>query len=635
MATFIDKMQVNSAITKKTKLDLSHQHITTADFMQLVPVMTYEMSPGQKISGSFEAFARLNPLPVPTFGRANIHFNKYFVPYRTIMGSEAWNDFITDSVHVLSNSALDSGIIASVPLIKDSTFVDLFLSHSAGVININDSAGIHNAMIDTNSLVYEIAAGQVTPSQTPYDFAVTVDDTLDPIRYFVFTVKGRNFIKIIESLGYKIVWHLLKENDSRDFSLSALPLLALARIYVDWYFPNQYHNLLDYDYLLRLLKEDITLSTRYLIEGDLFVLLSLASYVQYDSDLFTACFDNPVGPNDGNFSHFSVPDISVGSEFNYIDNVGGSENNGTPVLSADGVASSNPLGITQYALTALRSLTDYLTRHRLAGSQAYQRYLARFGMALPFSSRMRSVFCGRDIQPLQIGDVMATADSDGASLGAYAGKGLSYGTNGFEYETSEYGLFIIMMSIVPASGYFQGIDGTLFHRNRLDFFTPEFDQLGCSAVRGSQLYVPQSGGADSYLDVEHIFGYLPRYYELKTKLDRLTGNFRLGSINGSTADNTEFNAANAWHLMRTFSPDDWSNGNYSIVHSPQFLYGHSDALQYKRIFYNSDDTAPDNFTMIMNFNLESIAPMASLFDTYEFDDKGSKVTLDVNGQKVN
>lgn len=35
MANFMDKMQLNTAITDNTKLDLGHQMITTADFMQL------------------------------------------------------------------------------------------------------------------------------------------------------------------------------------------------------------------------------------------------------------------------------------------------------------------------------------------------------------------------------------------------------------------------------------------------------------------------------------------------------------------------------------------------------------------------------------------------------------------------
>lgn len=634
MSSFLDKMQVNSAITSKTKLDLSHQHITTSDFMQLCPVMTYEMSPTQKISGSFEAFARLNPLPVPTFGRANIHFNKFFVPYRTLMGAGAWDDFITDAVHVTSSNEDNSAILSQIPCIKNSTFVNEFVdSHSAGVINVNDSSSILTAMLEDNAWVWEIAAGQVTPG-VAYDFALREDDVTNPVRYFRFTNRGRLIFKIIESLGYKVVWYHLKDNDPKDFALSALPLLALCRIYVDWYYPSAYHDMFAYDKLVSLLKRDNSNFPYYLLGSDLTNIFNWCCYVQYDSDLFTACFDNPVGPNDNNYSSFNIVDPTLPFPQGQGGVYSAAGSNGTPFVARDNSISSNLASFSQYTLTALRSLSDYLTRHRLAGSQAYQRYLARFGKALPFSSRNRSVFCGRDIQPLQIGDVMSSSDTDGANLGAYAGKGLSYGTCQFDYETDEYGLYVVMMSIVPATGYYQGIDGTLFHRNRLDFFTPEFDQLGCAPVRSSQLFIPLNSSNVSTLDVNHIFGYLPRYYELKTKTDRLTGNFRLGSINGSHADDAEFNAANSWHLFRSFDSDDYPTSD-TIVHNPQFLRGQSDALQYKRIFFNSAPDAPDNFTIILNFNLFSIAPMASLFDTYEFDDKGSKVTLDVNGQKLN
>ena len=43
----------------------------------------------------------------------------------------------------------------------------------------------------------------------------------------------------------------------------------------------------------------------------------------------------------------------------------------------------------------------------------------------------------------------------------------------------------------------------------------------------------------------------------------------------------------------------------------------------------------DKFNVIYNFNVVSYSPMKSLFDTYEFEDKGQRVTEDVNGVKMN
>jgi hypothetical protein len=87
--------------------------------------------------------------------------------------------------------------------------------------------------------------------------------------------------------------------------------------------------------------------------------------------------------------------------------------------------------------------------------------------------------------------------------------------------------------------------------------------------------------------------------------------------------------------MRTFDGSDFSGSWANVVHGPGFALGKSDWTQYKRIFYNVNPETPDNFTVIHNFEIAAYAPMKALYDTYEFEDKGKKVTLDVNGVKMN
>lgn len=307
--------------------------------------------------------------------------------------------------------------------------------------------------------------------------------------------------------------------------------------------------------------------------------------------------------------------------------------NGT--ISSNGNYQAIATPISQYLLNSLRALTDYMKRHQLVGSKAADRYLARFGKALAAEKINRSVYLGAHMQDIQIGDIMSTADSDGAQLGAYAGKGMSYGNGGFEYDTDEYGLFIVLSSLVPAVGYFQGIDRNVQHVSKLDFWTPEFDSLGSQAVGAMELYVPTHFG-NSYVGLDsQVFGYLPTYYEYKVKNDKVTGNFRVNSINGShPLSDSGFNAANSWYLMRVFDNTDYTAAD-EIVHGPAFVDGKSDFSQYKRIFYDVKASSPDNFTVIHNFEIASFAPMKSLFDSYEFEDKGKKVTEDVNGVKMN
>jgi hypothetical protein len=257
------------------------------------------------------------------------------------------------------------------------------------------------------------------------------------------------------------------------------------------------------------------------------------------------------------------------------------------------------------------------------------------------------------MQDIQIGDIMSTSDtagSNGAQLGAFAGKGLSYGNGHFEFSTDEYGYFIILSSIVPASGYFQGIDRQVMRLTKTQYWTPEFDSLGNQPVTVDELYIsqnPQAAGSKQFNKDAHnqVFGFVPRYADYKVAHDYLTGNFRIPSLNGTNGflGSLGFNAADSWHLMRTFDDSDFNDANNSMdatrcVHSLNFMRS-TDWSQYKRIFYADSslnpEQLPDNFTVIHNFEIAAYAPMKPLYDTYEFEDKGKKVTLDVNGVKKN
>lgn len=636
MASYLDKTQMNTAITDNTKLDLGHQHITTADFMQLNVSMIHEMVPGEKIDVAMESFARLNPLPVPTFGRAALRNRAFFVPFRTIF--RGWNDFITDNVHVPSDGYSGSAaILSTCPYVDMKDLCDAFLN---SVVTSMDGNGLIMAAL---------------PGATSFDFQTGPSNNLSLWNY---TIKGRQAVKVLESLGYKLDF----DAKAGEFIVSAMPLLALAKIYCDWYFPQQYSNISSYDHLLSLCNLDVAYGPVQLTSTHVALILTVCSFVQYDSDYFVSAWDVPNQPSAGNHSDFKLVNIdSVSNVYSLSLNTYGENgyvtNNSsnasvtnrigkadapfiTPLVSDNG---SNPkpmeTPISQYLLHGLHALTDYMKRHQLAGSRAFDRYLARFGKALPAEKMNRSMYLGAAVQDVQIGDVMSTADtvgsSTGAQLGAFAGKGISYGNGHFDCSTDEFGYFIILSSIVPATGYFQGIDRQVMRTTKLQFWTPEFDSLGVQPITSDELYIPQ-GTAVMTSGNPHtqIFGFTPRYADYKVAHDQLTGNFRLGSINSGFGGLTP-NASSSWHLMRDFTYSDFSQDWSNVVHSPDFISGLGDFSQYKRIFYNISPDAPDNFTVIHNFEIAAYAPMKPLYDTYEFEDKGKKVTLDVNGVKMN
>lgn len=78
---------------KRSKISLSHNHNTTFDMGQLIPIAWYDLMPGDTIQAQTAMLVRTQPLLTPLMHPCYIHINHWFVPYRLIW--EDWEDFIT------------------------------------------------------------------------------------------------------------------------------------------------------------------------------------------------------------------------------------------------------------------------------------------------------------------------------------------------------------------------------------------------------------------------------------------------------------------------------------------------------------------------------------------------------------
>lgn len=649
MSNFIDKTSIPIAITNSSRFDLGHQHITTANWMQLNPILCKEMIPGEKCDVNLLTFSRMQPLAVPTFGRANIKERSFFVPMRTIW--RAWNDFITDTNHIYSGATNEESPnltpLNQVPTVQN---LQLITALAQGYVDFPDPAG--SGVNRQYFLIQDNSAG-FDPST--YDIRVVVGPN-SSVKYKL-SAFGRQFIKILESLGYKIVWDYRNTE-----TYSALPILALLKVVLDWYYPSQYVNTGDYVDLMGILNYDTDI-VRTLSSADLIKIAKVVMYVNYDSDYFTSAWDTPVAPAAGVYSGFKFVDITNDSTMRQLvtnENLlaaspslaANKPTNGTPFIGGDNISSPSrdyAQGVfTQYVDTALHLLTDYMKRHQLAGARAVDRYLARFGKALNSEKMNRSNYIGSKMIPLQIGDIMSTANTSEteSNLGTFAGKGLAFEKNfSFNWYTDEYGYLIVLSSIVPAADIWQGLDRKVMHKSKSDFFTPEFDSLGVQALSTREVfntwkdtaYMSYSGNSYMAFD-DNVFGFCPRYGEYKYANSQLTGDFLCDTLNvGNSKDS-------AWHLMRTFSYTDFYDGNSyyfnNLTHNRAFVSGISDHYQYNRIFTymsNEEINQPDPFTMIYDFQMVSVAPMKPLYENYDWcdADEGHRVTQENNGVKVN
>lgn len=558
--------------------NLSCDHITTSNFMEVQPVYYRHLTPADEtLTVNAEAYSRLQPMPIPTMGRAQQNIRAFWVPYRIL--TSQWNNFITDTY---------DGIITSsstrVPVLSSTVIQELFLNP-------------------------EMSEG------------ATGDDTMDFIinhegqtMYRKFTSFGRKVYKIFLSLGYD---YTLK--DLGTINYNALALLAYFKVINDWYYPSQYVadsplttvlNRVYYNDTLLITPPELLSAFRYAAAVDM-----------YNPDYFTSAFDNPEGPNVVNNSSVIFHDITDDGKPSRISIL----NNNTPALSNSISSTPQSVQITEYGLHTLHALSDYMKRHQLAGSRALDRYLARFGVTLSAEKLNRSIYLGVKSTPLQFASVESTSSTDSAFLGDYAGKGQSFIQDSFTCNPqNEYGMFLIINTFVPQVGYVQGIDRHNLHLSNYDFYTPEFDSLGNQAISKLELYNNVARYISNSDDVvNQVFGFTPRYSEYKIPRDFLTGDFRVKSVG---ADNLQ-----AWHLMRLFDFDDYDE----VVHDIDFVSG-TDAKQYGRIFYENTDNGSDQIHCIFRFHVNLASHQKPLYDVFDFsNDDGQDIILDTNGVKVN
>lgn len=589
MATF-NKQKIGTANAFTSKLDVSGTHITTGNFMSFQPVFYRHMLPGEHLRGSLSALTRLAPVAVPTYGRCRLNLRSFFVPFSFVYPN--FNEMITD---VVANNFENSSLVADSPSITTENIQLMFLTYKF--------IGVYDLVQD------------VSNSVAPYDFRVGSSK-------YKFTKYGRRFYKILQSLGYQLVVVASKEK----FKLSALPLLCAAKVYIDWYTNMAYQDNAVYLQLKRWFKFNDPHQSFELTAGQLGNLLEAISFVCYDNgnDVYTNAWDTPNSPTAGNYTPISALD----ERFSDITDDNGSyvmsNSDGTPVMVSD---QAHILG-TQYIHNMLRALTDYFKRNQLSGSVAVNRFLAQYGINLDSKAIARSYYLGSQSIDINFGSVVQTADTSPnnapSNLGDYSGIGFGRGDLDIDFKSDEFGLFLVVATIVPASEIVQGIDANLFHINKYDFYNAAFDNLGCAAIRKAEVYCSRdSNFVNAGTDYIKTFGFAPRYYEYKQGRSMVSGDFNTAVMVGG----------NAWHLFRLFNDNSFLGGINGLGHSLTFTSG-GDASQYDRIFQYTDDDI-DKFYLVFHAALQATAPCKSLFDTYDFENVGKVVEMNGNSSPAN
>lgn len=479
----------------RNAFDLSHRSVFTANFGELLPCCCIETVPSNdEIIIRPADLVRAMPLATSPFLRAKQHIDFWFVPYSAIWSR--FNEFMVDrdepaSAALNARTYLPYLSLEDFRLLINDTEVDTYFD----IVGRPFAYGCDKLL---NLLGYGIADGYVGDD----------NDVVPKVNLF-------------RLCAYNYIWYKEYRQQYYDTGLHLMPSstapAVVARL---WNLDDVRCNTVDGADVMR----ERTL-------GELRAMCQLR-YRCYKKDLFTGLMPSQqygdvsvvAGSLTSNLGQPTYTTFVDGEE--YVPVSGNALINGSAIADSDNVPLvARNTGISVLDLRKAEAVQRWRENALRAGNQVEDNFEAHYGTKPRSHMIQHPTFIGSYDAPLNIGDVVSTAqtgDGENQALGDIAGKGLSsVNGNKITFKTNDFGVIIGMFSLLPETEYNgTGIDRMNQLLEREDFFIPEYERLGLEPVDAFTFYAGYHGEPN---DRKGIVGFAPRYWGYKQKLDRCYG----------------------------------------------------------------------------------------------------------------
>lgn len=571
--------EVRVGTSARSTFDLSHHQVTTSDFGYLIPICVRDMVPNDDFTVTPSLFARLGPFAFPAYARITCRVHSFFVPYRILYPH--WSEFITQSP---SNNTIPPYFTVSV--LRQALNTDPQFSSTQGLTNPRGIYGrvMANLGINPDIILPDADNGGLPATER----------------------------------------------------ISAFRWLAYYRIWLDWFMDS---NLNDHSSMVAAFNDTIKDGGSMVAQATDFLRYRCACF---GKDYFTTAKLHPQASEDP-----SLVGVSIGSDVNpgFAITSGSAAvymNSENVFKSGQSTGANDMIGqFTVEELRAATSLQRYLERNNYVGSKVINQLLVHFGIA-PTPERLdMSEFLGGSNFNVQIGDVTATSsqapredEPSTVGLGSQAGKGIaSSQTETIRYHAKEHGVFMTLLSIIPDTAYYQGIPKVMqlgVTGDALDFYTPEFENLGFQEILNKEVYCVGTGDIGDYdtFDPDGIFGYAPRYAFMKWQNDVLAGDF-VGNLTSSEVMGANMDS---WHLFRRLSYDDAN----PLALNDNFVECDNHLNDFDRVFQITNNQL-DHFYFNIDVDVKATRDMVPFaepsLDSVNMED-GNKVNLPYGGTRL-
>lgn len=528
---------------RRSVFDLSYENKLSFDMGQLVPVYVEEVVPGDKFRVNTEVFLRFAPMIFPVMHRINCYVHYFFVPYRLIY--EDFQDFITGGEDGLSTPVWPRYML---PPCKADTkaFTTTFPDSNVGTLA--DFLGYTRSDLNSESTsMEEYSLHRFRAYQFIYNEYYRDQNLTPPVEFSKASgsAASENVPQLIKGTSYQA------NNDGVNAALQALMTLRYRAWEKDYFtsalpfvqrgVASQVPITLDTSNLRLNVTSGSTLQTNIATIDRAFDTSNPSATLPGD-DVYIRT-DGTISTGDSTVLKFGNSSNSTGDHIHSVN--ANSLNNSVRITENQNGVTITPPTINELRLA--EHIQRWLEKNARGGARYVEQILSHFGVRVPDYRLDRPEYLGGGKSPVQISEVLQTSSTDATSpQGSMAGHGYSVGNkNQFKYTFEEHGTVIGIMSVLPRTGYMQGISRALTKFDKFDHYFPEFAHLGEQAVYNREVF---NDAGNVYAHPAGEFGYQERYAEYKFRNDEVHGDFKTSLA--------------SWHMARKFQTQPELNTSF-------------------------------------------------------------------------
>ena len=683
----LSSVKLGTAFNKRYSHNLDFDNNTTMDFGSVQPLLCQYLLPKSDVNLNYRQLIRLAPMPTPSFARIFAKNYARFVPMTDVV--EYHEAFLAKKPYYSHDRSF---VPALLPFTENRVLMYMLLQLSQWSVYLasepgstqykvydpgSNYVGEYNVLMQAFYAFVGLGSSPLRPldqslflhnlvavSFEQSDYIVPVYNNPDTTELsqpdgfivFRFSDAAKRIRKVLVGLGYG-----LSLDDSNRVSLA--PLLAFYKAYFDTFgltretaFEStlcydliRHISNYDYDYGMSAFAAAVPSQAPLNIQG------VFAGFIHTLGNLFYTSADNYLAAH--RLDPMNHAELPLSSPTSLLEGTG--NNSALFVMNkrdtlTPGVTlgnNNNRTVIQQLTLDVLKRVSRFVSKDSVIGYRISDWVKVHFGADVVSTLFEESNFIHQSSTPVDISDVFSTSDTadiatkdKGEYLGAYAGKGIGFNKNGFNFRAPCHGYLFVFSCVVPVVRDFVGSDPTLYSVTPDAVPVPEFDALGYELTQRAAC-VGDNFIASHNEFHDKAFGFIPRYSGYKVKKDVVNGDMYLGYFKRDFQpyylDRIPYN-----NYIKNFNRDTQTSYHMTLNMSStpsastawQSLNGNSAVGNFNRLFY--DEGKPfdafgnnDKFIVqtVFSFKVRNyLKPISDSYDTFDESTDTSSTNVTTN-----